>query len=205
MHYTRESLLSIIQSGLQQKSLSISALEKQAGVPKDTVRDFLRAKTHILRADKLQKIMGVLAPEEKLAVRYQLSQNAQMLPLEDSAVSYVDFPPGVSPVGVEAIRVSSDAMMPVFQPGWVLYYSTAKQPSAPLNLSRSVPYGSDGSSPFAALLGKPCVIKLADGRWMVRTLKAGSKPDRYALAAYNAPDIADATVESAYRILFIQT
>jgi hypothetical protein len=205
MQYTRDSLLSIIQSGLQQKFLSIAGLEKQAGVPKDTVRDFLRAKTHILRADKLQKILGVLAPEEKLTIRYQLAENAQVLPLEDSALPHVDYPPGISPVGVEAIHVSSDAMMPVFQPDWVLYYSTAKQASAPINLSCNVPYDADGSSPYAALLGKPCVIKLADGRWMVRALKKGSKPDHYTLAAYNAPDINDVAIENAYKILFIQT
>jgi predicted XRE-type DNA-binding protein len=58
--FTRDNLLHIIQAGMTRKSLNISELERQSGVNKDTVRDFLRDKSQVLRADKLQKILHAL-------------------------------------------------------------------------------------------------------------------------------------------------
>ena len=63
MEITRNNLLDVIRASLQERSLSVSRLEREAGVPKDTVRDFLRGKTYIPRADKLQKILIALALE----------------------------------------------------------------------------------------------------------------------------------------------
>lgn len=63
---TREDLLSFIKKQMEERELSISALEKLAGVSKDSIRDFQRGKTYILRADKYQKIMAVLAPDSKI-------------------------------------------------------------------------------------------------------------------------------------------
>jgi hypothetical protein len=42
------------------------ALERQAGIPKDSIRDFFRGKTYIMRADKLQKVSAVIDPDLKL-------------------------------------------------------------------------------------------------------------------------------------------
>ncbi|MGA7239904.1 MAG: hypothetical protein WBY44_29760 [Bryobacteraceae bacterium] len=63
---TRDTLLLLIHSSLKRDNMSIAALERLSGVPKDAVRDFLRGKTHIPRADKLQKIMNVIQPHVKL-------------------------------------------------------------------------------------------------------------------------------------------
>jgi len=62
---TRESLLHFIRTGLEKHSLGVKALEDEAGVSRDSVRDFLRGKTYIMRADKLQKVLRVLNPDLK--------------------------------------------------------------------------------------------------------------------------------------------
>lgn len=200
MEITRDNLLSLIKSGLQQHDLSISALERHADVPKDTVRDFLRGKTQILRADKLQKILRVLQPQEKLAVRYALGSNAELLPHTGDEV---DFPPGIDKNSVEAVLIKGNAMSPVFQEGWVVYYSTDS--NAPASKAGwQVPYGS-GNGPFAAFINKPCVIRLSDGSLMLRTLKQGSAEGKFTLAAYNTPDMRDVSISETYRIVFIKT
>jgi predicted XRE-type DNA-binding protein len=66
MEITRDNLLKLVRSGLERNSLSVVALEKEAGIPKDSVRDFLRGKTYIMRADKLQKVLKVIEPDLNL-------------------------------------------------------------------------------------------------------------------------------------------
>jgi hypothetical protein len=58
---------------------------------------------------------------------------------------------------------------------------------------------------FADYYGKPCVVKIADGRTMLKTLKRGSLPGRYNLVSYNSPDIEDVELVWAARINFIKT
>ncbi len=60
MEITRENLLAEIRRGLIKNSFSMNELEVKAQVPKDTVRDFIRGKTYIPRADKWQKLSRTL-------------------------------------------------------------------------------------------------------------------------------------------------
>lgn len=57
---TRENLLAFVRAAREEKAVNVSKLEKESGVPKDTVRDFERGKALLLRADKLQKILKTL-------------------------------------------------------------------------------------------------------------------------------------------------
>jgi len=59
-------MLKLIRAGLKKRSLTVKGLEEKAGVSRDSVRDFFRGKTHIMRADKLQKVLAVLEPDLKL-------------------------------------------------------------------------------------------------------------------------------------------
>ncbi|HEU5046250.1 MAG TPA: helix-turn-helix domain-containing protein [Rickettsiales bacterium] len=206
MEITRENLLALIKNGLAQNKLSISALERQAGVPKDTVRDFLRGKTQVLRADKLQKIMRVLQPEEKIHISGEAGRDAEIFPISPSASGALECPPGFSPSDVAAVRVTSDAMLPVFHEGWIIYYSSKAGSSTTEPVEGwQVPYNKTGTGPYSEFLGKPCVVKLTDGRVFLRTLKAGSEPGRYNLIAYNASDITNVEVAWAAKIVFIKT
>jgi len=59
MEMTREWLESQIELALS-KGASVLGMEKKAGLRQDTIRDFLRGKTQMLRADKLQALQPVL-------------------------------------------------------------------------------------------------------------------------------------------------
>lgn len=56
----RESVLAFIAAARKEQGLSVDALERRAGVPEDTIRDFQRGKAHLIRADKLKKILNAL-------------------------------------------------------------------------------------------------------------------------------------------------
>lgn len=207
MEITRENLLNMVRSGLEQNKLSISALERQSGVPKDTVRDFLRGKTQVLRADKLQKILRILKPEEKILITGHVSKDAEIFPVAPDTATSLDCPPGFSVSEITAIRIDTDAMLPVFHEGWIIYYSnkTGVQITEPSE-GWQVPYNKPvNGEPLAEFIGKPCIIKLTDGRMFLRTLKSGSEQGRYNLISYNAPDINNAQLEWAAKIVFIKT
>lgn len=59
MEMNRKWLEDKIQQALD-NGASVLGMEKKAGLRQDTIRDFLRGKTQMLRADKLQKLQPVL-------------------------------------------------------------------------------------------------------------------------------------------------
>jgi predicted XRE-type DNA-binding protein len=221
MDITRDNLLALIQNGIKRKALSISALEKNSGVPKDTIRDFLRGKTQILRADKLQKILRILEPSKKVPVVGYVSAAAEIFSIDDHAhgagLDEVDCPPGVDAAHVVAVRVRGDSMFPVFHDGWIVYYSERRDIIIPpIRGGWQVPYNktakktaskqaSEVSDLLSDFFGKPCVVKLKDGRMMLKTLKRGDNPGYYNLISYNADDIKNAELEWAAKIIFIKT
>ncbi len=215
MDITRDNLLSLIQSGMKRASLGIAGLEKKAGVPKDTVRDFLRGKTQILRADKLQKLLRVIEPEHKIIITGYVGAGTEIFPLDDG--DKTDCPPSVAPSDVLAVRIRGDAMYPVFHDGWIIYYSEKRDLHIPhLRGGLQVPYNKSGKKsktaesadahdPLAKFFGKPCIVRLNDGRTMLRTLKRGQAAGRYNLISYNTDDIEDAALMWAAKIVFIKT
>ena len=206
MEINRENLLQLIRTELATRKLSISALERQAVVAKDTIRDFLRGKTQVLRADKLQKVLRILKPEEKICITGSMGKEAEITTIAPDANNGLDCPPGFSVANLKALRVDSDAMLPVFQSGWIIYYSTGNMGVEPGIGDWQVPYNQPiKGEAFAEFIGKPCVVKLTDGRMFLRTLKRGSVPDKFNLIAYNAEEISDASIESVAKIVFIRT
>lgn len=208
MEINRENLLNLIRTELAARKLSISALERQASVAKDTIRDFLRGKTQVLRADKLQKILRILHPEEKIAISGSMGKEAEITSIASDIQDKIDCPPGFSSHDLKAVRVDGDAMLPVFQNGWIICYSTktGDHNTGP-GAGWQVPYNQPVSGEaFAEFVGKPCVAKLADGRLFLRTLKYGSAPGKYNLIGYNnVSDIQDAAIEWIGKIVFIRT
>jgi len=96
MEINRENLLQLIRTELTARRLSISALERQAVVAKDTIRDFLRGKTQVLRADKLQKVLRILKPEEKICITSSMGKEAEITTITPGANDELDCPPGFS-------------------------------------------------------------------------------------------------------------
>lgn len=208
MEHNRENLLELIRSGLEHHKLSIAALERQAGVAKDTIRDFLRGKTQVLRADKLQKILRILKPEEKIFITGKVGKDSEIFSVAPDATNVLDCPPGFLACEITAVRIEGNAMLPVFHDGWIIYYCI-KQGHAEGSPDEGwhAPYNKPvvSGEPFSEAIGKPCIVKLADGRVFLRTLKRGSNPDRYNLVGYNTPEIHDAEIMWAAKIVFIRT
>lgn len=212
MEITRENLLVILRTGLKRGGMGMSGLERQAGVPRDTVRDFLRGKTHILRADKLQKIMRVLSPENKVPISGVIGEGAEIVPIEDvkQAPDMVDCPPGLDASEVVAVRIKGNAMLPVFHDGWVIYYSRRPDLKIPtLSGGWQVPYAKmarASSEPFAEFLGKPCIVGLKDGSAFLGTLKRSAQEGKtYDLINHNAANIPGIKPDWAAKIIFIKT
>jgi predicted XRE-type DNA-binding protein len=208
MEITRDNLLKLIHSGITAKTLSVSALERDAGVPKDTVRDFLRGKTQILRADKLQKILRILDPTDKVRITGTISTGADIIFNPPAAGEEVDCPPGVEPSDVIAVRIKGDSMLPVFHDGWIIYYSRRPDINIPpISGGFQVPYSKTGKSKsdrFASFIGKPCVIGLPGGRALLGTLKQGQNKT-YDLINHNGHDLRNITPQWAAKIIFIKT
>jgi len=106
---------------------------------------------------------------------------AEIFPLDDPAFresfDEVDRPPGAPP-GTVAVIARGDSMYPRYFDGEKLFYTNREQ--AP-----------------SELIGQECVVKLKDGRMLVKILRKGSRPRRFNLESWNAPLIEDQDVEWA--------
>lgn len=212
MEINRNNLLSLITGGIKRDGLSIAGLEKAAGVPRDTIRDFIRGKTQVLRADKLQKILSILEPQHKVRVSGVVGEGAEIVATDGADKStrdLVDCPPGFDPSDVIAVRVSEEAMLPMFPEGWIIYYSRRHDIKIPaISGGWQVPYGKADKGrkePLAEFIGKPCIVGLAGGRVLLGTLKRGTASAGYSLTNFNAADIRKIKPEWAAKILFIKT
>lgn len=75
-------------------------------------------------------------------------------------------------------------MLPVFHDTWLIYWSTLRPPSTMVN--------------------KLGVFQLADGRIMVKTLRAGSEPGLWTLTSFNAADVVDVILDWGAEIDWIK-
>jgi len=94
--------------------------------------------------------------------------------IDDGGPEFVDAPPDARDDTV-AVEVRGDSMFPVFEDGTLLYYSRMLPPKEMLN--------------------RRCVVHLADGRILVKTLRLGTSPSVFTLSSFNAPDMVDEVVE----------
>jgi transcriptional regulator with XRE-family HTH domain len=118
----------------------------------------------------------------------------------------VECPPGLDPRYVVAIRIQTDSMLPVLQPEWIVYYSERRDIEIPIiREGWQVPYNKPTDEPLSEFFGKLCIIRLSDGRTMLRTLKKGHAPGRYNLTISSAADIENAEIQWAAKIIFIKT
>lgn len=106
---------------------------------------------------------------------------AEIFPLDDPAFresfDEVELPPGAPP-GTVAVIARGDSMYPRYFDGEKLFYINREQ--APSDL-----------------IGQECVVKLKDGRMLVKILRKGSRVRRFNLESWNAPLLEDQDVEWA--------
>lgn len=102
----------------------------------------------------------------------------------DDRIDEADAPPGADEHTVAVIVVGS-SMEPAFHDRDVIYY-------------RNVRTEPD------QLIGRECVIRLADGRTFVKILMRGNGPGFFTLFSYNAPLISDVVVEWALPVRWVK-
>jgi phage repressor protein C with HTH and peptisase S24 domain len=107
----------------------------------------------------------------------RVGAGAEIIPIDQDESEEIDLPPGASPAAV-AVRIEGDSMAPRYFPGEKLFYVR------------------DDVSP-SELVGKECVVRLKDGRMLVKILRKGSKPRSFNLESWNAPTMKDQAIEWA--------
>lgn len=110
---------------------------------------------------------------------------AAIYPFDDMAhgdgFGTVERPPFVKGKAV-AVEVRGDSLIPVAEDGWRLIYA------------------GEQTILEDEVLNNLCVVKLTDGRTLVKRVIRGSKPRRYHLVSTNAPLIEDAEIEWAAKV-----
>jgi Peptidase S24-like len=205
MFHTRDTLLSALQRCMNTKGISLREIARRAGVTYDALKDFKWGRSKMLRGDNLQKMVIFLGEEFQpmIPVVGEVGAGGEVRPIDDHApgacMEEVECPPGIDPSSVVALRIKGDSMHPVFQNGWIVYYSDRIEIAAP-----AIPSAKPLVDTLANFYGKPCVVKLADDRVLLKTLKKSHMPARYTLSSYNAPDIEDTQIQWAARIIFVK-
>ncbi len=128
---------------------------------------------------------GPMQPQGERQVRLAgyVGAAQEVYQFDEDGAGWVDAPPG-APYDVEAVEVRGDSMLPLYKSGAILYYSKMLPPET--------------------MLGEQCVVRLADGRVLVKTLRRGAERGLYTLISLNAPDIEDVAVEWAAPIDWIK-
>jgi phage repressor protein C with HTH and peptisase S24 domain len=98
----------------------------------------------------------------------------------------VECPPGCDPARIAALRVKGTSMMPAMQNGWIIYYDATKP------------------NDISACIGKLSIVQTWDGKMLVKTVRGGSKADRYHLVSHNADIMMDVRLRWCSRVLFIK-
>lgn len=184
------------------KDLSQSALAKQAGVSQQLIGQLERGE--VLSTQKIYRIakaLGVparhldheIAEGEDLPARTvplvgYVGAGAQIYAIDDHAkgggLDEIECPWDALSPSTVAVRVRGDSMAPAYYDGDVLFYETQH-------------------SDFRHLLGKECVVALADGRKFVKELRRTQSGEWY-LHSHNHEPIIGVQIEWAAKVRLIQ-
>jgi phage repressor protein C with HTH and peptisase S24 domain len=91
----------------------------------------------------------------------------------------VPCPRGLNPSKTVAVMVRGDSQAPMITDGWIIFYSRDPEPDA------------------AAVVGRLCIVKQADGPVMLKRVRLGPTPGRFNLESANAPMVENVALEWA--------
>ncbi len=91
----------------------------------------------------------------------------------------VPCPRGLNPAKTIAVIVRGDSQAPMITDGWIIFYSRDPEPDA------------------AAVVGRLCIVKQADGPVMLKRVRRGPTAGRFNLESANAPLVEDVALEWA--------
>jgi len=142
--------------------------------------------------DPIAAALGV-APEEllisaetaRVPIVGYVGAGAEVFPIEElprwEGINEIECPRELNPDDTEALIVEGDSMLPI-EPRSVVFV-TRSRPSTPDDV-----------------LGKLCVVELADGRRLVKQVRRGYQKGRFNLISTNAAPIEDVEIERAARV-----
>ena len=177
----------------QARGLSQEDLAKRAGTTNQQVGR-LEAGTRRLTVEWMGRIARALgvAPAELLPsgakrmipIVGHVGAGAEVIPLDEGAIDEVECPWSELAPSTVAVRVRGDSMAPAYYDRALIYYEAT-------------------STDYRHLLGKECVVALADGRRFIKQLRRTQSGDWY-LFSHNAEPILGIKIEWAAKVRLIQ-
>lgn len=119
-------------------------------------------------------------PDAKMVpLKGRVGAGQAILAIDNGDADFVEAPPSSRAATTIAVEVEGDSMYPAYESRTILYYSKLLPP--------------------ADMVNRRAVVKLGDGRMLVKVLRPGSTPQTWTLQSINAlyPDIIDEVVEWA--------
>jgi len=130
-------------------------------------------------AHEIGELKGQSAPSTVIVGK--IGAGNDIMPIDDHApgagLDEIDLPPGAPPNAV-AVKIEGNSQYPRYFNGELVFYTRDHIPPA-------------------ELVGRECVVQLADGRMMLKILRRGSRKNLFNLESWNAPTLEDAQVEWA--------
>lgn len=176
---------------------SKAELARRSGVAYDSVSKYLDGKVDKPRGNTLDQLATALAvdplwlregidltaPTRQVRLMGYIGAGQTVEALAFDGDETIEAPADAHPDTVAA-KIRGESMLPVFRENWILYWSKHLPPSEMVN--------------------ELCVVQLADGRIMVKTLRHGTAPGFWTLSSANAKDMTDVIVEWAAPIDWIR-
>lgn len=131
-------------------------------------------------------VSDLFRPRELNVLGY-IGAGAEFHAIDDHAkgagMDTVEAPPGCPPDAV-AVRIKGDSMIPAYFDGDILVYAERRMD-------------------IDEFINKRCVVGLADGRILVKTVRRGSTHNLFTLTSFNSGPIDDVVVEWAAKIVVV--
>ena len=178
---------------------TMAELSRRSGVGYDSLNKYMRGDVDNPRGPALAKLAKALDVSVEwlkvgdggvmtLPVVGYIGGGAEFHAIDDNAkgggIDTITAPPGCADDSV-AVQIRGDSMMPVYNDGDILVYSDRRY---------------DAESFF----NKRCIVGLADGRILVKTLTRGSQDGLFTLISFNAAPIIDVVIEWVGKIEWVQ-
>lgn len=184
-----------IKQLLKQMGITQERLAHELGTHPVTISKLLAGK--ISMTDKwLERIADFLQVpptdlidwDNKIPVMGHVGAGAEVFPADDqghgAALDEIDLPWPAGPNAV-AVIVRGASMHPAYRDGDIIIYE-------------------DVHTDPTTLIGRECIVRLADGRMFVKELAPGSRPGHFTLLSWNAPPIHDAPVLWAAPVRYVK-
>lgn len=172
---------------LEEGGYTQTRLAKAIGVSQSTINRWLKedAEPEGANRDSVhalhQSMFGDNPPRVRLAG--YVGAGAAVYPIDDGGDEWAEAPPKATRA-TTAVKIKGDSQLPTYEDGMVLYYSKLLPPESMLN--------------------RRCVVHLADGRILLKTIRRGSAPGVWTLTSSNDREIEDVVIEWASPIDWIK-